>query len=98
MARIRKNILTSDLQGAIGKQVVFRVRNGKTFASKYPDMSQVKPSSGQLAAKGRFAKAVAFAQGVINDPKKKAAYKVKKGQSVFNAAISEYMKRTSNLL
>lgn len=93
MARISKNIITSDLQGAIGKQIVFRVRNGKTFASKYPDMSRVKPSPRQLLAKGRFAKAVAFAQNIINDPKKKAAYKVKKGQSVFNAAIAEYMKR-----
>jgi hypothetical protein len=93
MARIAKNVITSDLQGAIGKQIVFRVRNGKTFASKYPDMSRVKPSKKQLREKGRFAKAVAFAQAIIKDPAKKAAYKVKKGQSVFNAAVSEYMRR-----
>jgi hypothetical protein len=93
MARATRNLLTADLRGAIGKQVVFRVRNGKTFASKYPDMSGVKPSKKQLKEKGRFAKAVAFAQSIISDPAKKAAYKVKKGQSVFNAAVSDYMKQ-----
>jgi len=93
MARVTKNVITSDLQGAIGKQLVFRVRNGKTFASKYPDMSGVKPSKKQLKEKDRFAKAVAFAQSIINDPVKKAKYKVKKGQTVFNAAVSDYMKR-----
>lgn len=93
MARASKNVITTDLQGAIGKQVVFRVRNGKTFASKYPDMSRVKPSKKQLREKGRFAKAVAFAQSIIKDPAKKAAYKVKKGQSVFNAAVSDYMRQ-----
>ena len=92
MARIKDNIITADLQGAIGKQLVFRVRNGKTFVSKYPDMSRVKPSRSQLKAKSKFAKAVAFAKSIISDPKKKAAYKVQKGQSVFNAAISEYMR------
>ena len=94
MARATRNLLTADLRGAIGKQVVFRVRNGKTFASKYPDMSGVKPSKKQLKEKGRFAKAVAFAQSIISDPAKKAAYKVKKkGQTVFNAAVSDYRKQ-----
>ena len=93
MARVSKNVLTTELHGAIGKQIVFRVINGKSFASKYPDMSRVKPSRKQLVEKGRFAKAVAFAQSILKDPAKKAAYKVKKGQSVFNAAVSDYMKR-----
>jgi hypothetical protein len=93
MARVKKNVIVSDLQGAIGKQLVFRVRNGKTFVSKYPDMSKVKPSRKQLREKGRFAEAVAFAQSINNNPKKKAAYKVAEGQSVFNAAISDYLKR-----
>jgi hypothetical protein len=35
MARVKKNVIVSDLQGVIGKQLVFRVRNGKTFVSKY---------------------------------------------------------------
>lgn len=93
MARIKKNVIVSHLQGAIGKQIVYRVRNGKTFASKYPDMSNVKPSRKQLREKGRFAEAVAYAQSINNNPKKKAAYKTAPGQTVFNAAIADYMNR-----
>ena len=93
MASIASNVITSEFRGAIGKLIVFRIRNGKTFASKYPDMSRVKPSRKQLAAKAKFAKAVAYAQRVINDPKKRGVVKVRNGQSMFNAAISEYMKR-----
>ena len=93
MASVNNNVLVSDLRGSIGKQIVFRVRNGKTYASKHPDMSNVKPSAKQLKEKSRFAKAVRYAQTIINDPAKKAAYKVKKGQSVYNAAIKEYMSR-----
>lgn len=90
MARTSKNPLTSNLQGAIGKQIVFRVRNGKTFVSKYPDRSRVILSPKQMKANSRFAKAVAFAQSIISNPAKKAAYKTRKGQSVYHAAIQEF--------
>ncbi len=86
------NIITKGLAGSIGKQIVFRTRNGKTFASKYPDMSKVKPSKEQLKYKSAFSEAVEFAQSVIRDPKKKAAYKVKKGASVYHTAIRDYMR------
>jgi hypothetical protein len=93
MARIINNDLLTGLSGAVGKQLVVRTRNGKSFVSKYPDMSKVKPSAKQRKEKSRFAKAVGFAQGIINNPAKKAAYKVRKGQSVYNAAISDYLKQ-----
>lgn len=87
------NLVVSNLQGTLGKQVVMRVRNGKTFLSKYPDMSGVKPSSKQLKLNTRFAKAVAFAQSVLRNPAKRAAVKAKKGQTVYHAAIQEYLKK-----
>jgi hypothetical protein len=80
------------LRGAIGKQIVFRVRDGKIFASKYPDMSRVKPSPKQKKEKKRFAAAVKYAQSIINDPAKKAAYKVKRGKTVYHTAIKDYLK------
>lgn len=55
-------------------------------------MSGVKPSARQKKEKSRFAEAVRFAQAIIKDPAKKAAYKVKKGQSVYHAAIKDYLK------
>ena len=92
MARVN-NVVTGQMQGSIGGQIVYRTRNGKTFASKHPDMSGVKPSAKQLKEKSRFGKAVAYAQSIIKNPAKKAAYKVKKGQSVYHAAIQEYLKK-----
>ena len=92
MARVN-NVALSQMQGSLGGQVVYRVRNGKTFASKHPDMSGIKPSAKQLKEKSRFSKAVAYAQSIIKNPSKKAAFKVKKGQSVYHAAIQEYLKK-----
>jgi hypothetical protein len=71
MARISQNPITSNLHGAIGKNIVFRTRNGKTFASKYPDMSRVKLSASQKKQNTMFAKAVAFAQASLITLQKK---------------------------
>lgn len=81
------------MTGTFGKQLVFRNRGGKTFVSKYPDMSKVVPSEAQLEYKSLFREAVHYAQSIIRDPKKKAAYKVKKGATVYNTAIKDYMRR-----
>lgn len=91
MAKTR-NALLDQTSGAVGKQLVFRVRNGKTFVSRYPDMSKVKPSEKQLAEKDRFGDAVRYAQNIIGDPEKKAAYKVEKGKSVYHTAIRDYLR------
>ena len=91
MARLINNIVMDQMQGAIGKQLVFKVRNGKTFVAKYPNMEGVVPSEKQLAEKSRFGDAIRFAQSIIRDPQKKAAYKVEKGRSVYHTAIQDYL-------
>jgi hypothetical protein len=93
MARNKDNILTKSLKGAIGKEVVFRRFNGASVASKFPNMSLVKPSKNQTKRRGIFAEAVKFGQSVINDPAKKAAYKKRDGFSAYHAAIKEFMAR-----
>jgi hypothetical protein len=92
MAQVN-NALVDGMRGAFGKEFVFRTRGGKTFISKYPDMSNVKPSAKQLKEKSRFSKAVKYAQAIIADPKKKAAYekKLDGASSVYHAAIKEYL-------
>ena len=92
MASISPASLLDGLTGAIGKQLVLRRRGNKTFASKYPDMSGIKPSKGQKKKRGKFAAAVKFAQSIIRDPVKKSAYKVKKGKTVYHTAIKDFMK------
>jgi hypothetical protein len=78
-------------RGTIRKQIVYRNRGGRTFVSKYPDMSKVEPSVAQLNAKDRFAAAVSFAQDIVHDPVKKANYPVPKGKTVYHTAIRDYL-------
>ena len=94
MARTNQNLLIKGLQGQIGKQLVFKKYGKKTVVTKYPDMSNVKPSSKQKKMRRSFGKAVAYAQAINNDPVKKAVYakKVRKGQTVYHFAMREFMK------
>jgi len=94
MARVKNNFLLQGVSGSIAELVIKQYSYGPVI-SKKPDMSQVKHSRLQKVKQSLFKEAVAYAQSINRDPKKKAAYakKLKKGQTVFNAAVSEYMKR-----
>ncbi|MEJ8842837.1 hypothetical protein WG954_10625 [Lacibacter sp. H375] len=94
MARTSNNIVTKGLRGQIGKQLVFKQYGKKTVVTRYPDMSKVLPSPLQKQQRSGFAEAVAYAQSINNDPILKAKYakKVKKGKSVFQYAIQEFLK------
>jgi hypothetical protein len=83
------------ISGAIGKQIVYKQYKDGLVVTKFPDMSRIIASAGQRKCRNLFKEAVAFARAINNDPEKKKAYQEKtaKNQSVFNAAISEYMKR-----
>jgi hypothetical protein len=77
--------------GKTVKPFIIKKRGGKTFISKYPDMSKVIPSEAQLESNSRFADAVEYARSIIADPVKKANYKVRDGKSVYLSAIKDYM-------
>ena len=52
-----------DFRGSINKIIVVKQYPGdRTIITAYPDMSRVKPTAAQLAAKTKFAAAVAYAQ------------------------------------
>ncbi|MDI9364315.1 MAG: hypothetical protein QM541_05145 [Flavobacterium sp.] len=93
MATTQNNILLHGMSGHLGKQLVVKQYATKTVISKYPDMTNVKPSPKQLAEKSRFSKAVKYAQEILNNPELKATYlsKVAVGQSVYHYAIKEYL-------
>ncbi len=95
MAQSSSAVLLRNFRGQIGKQIVVKRYGKKTVITAYPDMSRVKPSQLQKKRRNVFAAAVAYAQGINNDPARKALYKkkVKKGQTVYHAAIREYMGR-----
>jgi hypothetical protein len=92
MAKRRSHMKIS---GAIGKTIVHKQYKDGEVVTKFPDMSDIIASKGQRRFRDLFKEAVAYAQDINNDPEKKKAYKrkIRKNQTVFNAAISEYMKR-----
>ena len=87
------NILLKGMRGKIGNLVVKQYKYG-TVITSVPDMSDIEPSESQRAKRNSFGDAVAYAQGILRDPKKKQAYKqkLKKSASVYNSAIKEYLK------
>lgn len=92
MARV-DNLFTQFTRGAVGKEIVFKVINNKTFACKYPDMSQVAYNKEQLEYRKIFADASRYASSVLKDPKKRARY-LRKGlnsDTVYHAALKDYM-------
>jgi hypothetical protein len=69
----------------------------RIVVSKFPDMSRVKRTKKQVSEQSKFQKAVNFAKRVLTEPKKKKEFakKLKKGQTVYHAAISAYLKGQS---
>jgi hypothetical protein len=78
-------------RGSFRKQIVYRIRGGVLFVSKYPNMKNVKPTELQLRYRERFAEAVRYARQINNDPVKKAAYPVPKGKTVYQTALKDYL-------
>ncbi len=94
MARVSGNFILKGMRGKIGKELVIKQYGSKTVVTKYPDMSNVKPSDLQTNQRIRFADAVAYAKAINNNPEQKAAYqkKVKQRESVYQYAIKEFLK------
>lgn len=81
-------------KGKIAKEnVLVKNYSGKKILSSKPDMSSVKRSASQKAEQSRFGQAVQYAQSVIADAQKKAAWQAKlpKGKRVFNAALQAFL-------
>jgi len=100
MAHLRNNSPLHGLSGRVGN-LIFKYYpqlnngKGKVVVTRDPDMSGIKPSPLQKLRRDVFAEAVAYARTVKRDPEKRAAYEkvLKPGQKVFNAALSNYLKK-----
>jgi hypothetical protein len=93
----RKRLLLAGVSGHIGKTLVVKQYKGKIVISNFPARSRKKPTKAQKAQRMHFQDAVAYAKEIISDPLKKNAYsrKLKGNRTVFQAALSEYLKRKS---
>ena len=89
------NPLLKNTSGKIGNFIVVKQYSYGTVISAVPDMRRVKKSELQKLKQGWFMDAVAYAQTILRDPKKKAAYekKVKEGKTVYHTAIQEYLEK-----
>jgi hypothetical protein len=94
MARVNLNSLLNGLSGRLGNAVLKNYASG-TIVSSRPDRSKVILSDVQKESNSKFKHAVAFAKGVLADPEKRKMYEanLKPGQSVYHAALAEFMKK-----
>jgi hypothetical protein len=95
MAYASENVIDRMVHGKFGKMCIFRVRNNKTFMYPYPNYREVRWSALQKANRKRFRDAMIWARQTLEDAEKRKFYqkKAKNGQSVWNAAVADYMKR-----
>lgn len=92
MARTKNPLFSAKVRrGKIAPGFILKTRGEKAFICKCPDMSNVVPSELQLEHKDRFRAAVEYARSIVNDPYKKAAYKARKGSTVYHSAIKDYL-------
>ncbi len=97
MSKTNNNVITKNYSGKFGNQVVFRNRFGKNIMVKPQKKSTVPRSPVQMENQHSFSQAVAYARSVNADPVLKAKYakKVYPGRTVYNLAISYYMRGMS---
>jgi hypothetical protein len=94
MAISYDNVITKNYHGMMGG-IVFRCRGDMSIMSKRPDCSRVVKTKAQKANMKRFAAATLYGKKVLNDPRLREKYEKKKKmyQSVWNAAISDFMSK-----
>jgi hypothetical protein len=82
------------LSGRVG-DLVFRTVGNRQVVSHRPRKSKIKRSKKQKESTKLFSEAVVYAKSVMADPVKRTQYekKLEKGQTVFTAVVSEYMKK-----
>jgi hypothetical protein len=96
MAQSKNNPLTKGASGMIGKTVVFRSWNGKTYMYNRPSKPK-KQSALQKENRTKFSRAVAFSRKMMAIPEKKAEYaavaKRENLPNAYTAAVTEYMRK-----
>ena len=91
MAEIKDNYVVNGIKGRVGKLAVYKIINGKTFMTKYPDRSNVVYTKEQIEFRKIFAEAAKFASEIVNDPVKKSTYPRQGRKSIYHCALSDYM-------
>ncbi len=80
--------------GALGDELVFRQRAGKTIISLPPVFQADNPTASQQEVRTRFQEATAYAKAALANSATKAAYaaKANAAQTPYNLALADYFK------
>lgn len=99
MASVSKSMILEKLSGTVYGLVFKQYRKGVVI-SKIPDMSKVRRSAKQIKCSQEFARSVAQARAMINDPQERQAliekaslFPYKKRPSLYHLAMRECMKK-----
>ena len=97
MAKTSENHLTMNYRGKFGDEFVFRMHGDKSVMCKLHDYSKKIWTARQNDNRLNFRKSAIWARNVTKDAKVKRYYKkkAKKGQSAYNMAIGDHMKKFS---
>ncbi|MEO8583408.1 MAG: hypothetical protein ABI415_06405 [Flavitalea sp.] len=93
---VSNNAITAGLTGTLGKQLVFRTRNGKTFVSSYPNMSERKLSAKQKKMNEIMKGANVKAKEIMSVDKDRDEAQVRLNvprNRLYNALIKEYLRK-----
>jgi hypothetical protein len=94
MAKLRSNLLTSHLRGRVG-DLVYKWYGDKVVVTRVPQFRPQKPSKAQKIQRQGFKAAMSYAQKVLADPERRAAYAPiarKRRRSIQVLAISDFLK------
>ncbi|WP_343306732.1 hypothetical protein AAHN97_06430 [Chitinophaga niabensis] len=89
-----RNSIMRGASGALGEELVFRQRAGKTVISLPPVPREDNPTGDQVEVRSKFKEANRYAKTATADPALKVAYKAKArpGMSAFNVAMVDFFK------
>jgi hypothetical protein len=91
MAEVRKNPLLEGLSGRVG-DVVFRIRDGRTFVARRPVRGPAKAATGARGETiSRFKQAVAFAREARHKPAFRSLSRMLRGYSPYHLAIQDFL-------
>lgn len=92
--RQSRNSVMRGASGALGEELVFRQRAGKTVICLPPVPRIDNPTAEQLELRERFSQSTRYARAVIADSQRKAVYQaiVQPGASAFNMAFRDRFK------
>ena len=94
MSNSKDNVITRNLHGKFGNQVVFKTRDGKSISANVPKTSTAAPVASQIATRDRFRKAVIWAKNALADPDQLAAYQAAatNDKTAFVVAVTDFLK------